>query len=97
MKERTRAVEAVQQGSVSAAFLSMGAAGVGLTMTNANRVLFLELPWTPAILRQCEDRVYRVGQKQACFITYVLGSDTLDDHVWSKIHNKEECTRSILS
>ena len=97
MKERARAVEAVQQGSVSAAFLSMGAAGVGLTMTNANRVLFLELPWTPAILRQCEDRVYRVGQKQACFITYVLGSDTLDDHVWSKIHNKEECTRSILS
>ena len=96
MKKRLERVQLLQEGNVQAALLSMGAAGVGLTMTRANRVLFLELPWTPATLRQCEDRVHRIGQKNPCFVTYVMAQDTIDGHVWDRLQGKESLIGSIM-
>lgn len=96
MHKRTEAVRRIQDGTARAAFLSMGAAGVGLTMTRANRVLFAELPWTPATLRQCEDRVHRIGQDKTCFITYVMANDTLDAHIWDSIRGKESFMNKIM-
>ncbi len=87
---RQAVVDRVQAGdSVDVCCFSMGAAGVGLTLTALHRVVFMELPWNPALLRQCEDRVYRIGQKNNCFIEYLLCKDTLDDHVWKRIESKE--------
>ena len=96
MQKRTEAVRRLQEGQVQAAILSMGAAGVGLTMTRANRVLFLELPWTPAMLKQCEDRVHRIGQCKECFVTYVLAENTLDEHMWDSIQGKQSFISSVL-
>ena len=90
------AVEQVQSGSVDVALLSMGAAGVGLTLTAANRVVFAEIPWTPATLRQCEDRVYRIGQDRNCYVTYLLCEDTLDTRVWGKLLKKERTAKVVL-
>jgi len=43
--------------------LSPLAAGVGLTITEANHVIHLERHWNPAKEAQATDRVYRIGQK----------------------------------
>tara|TARA_B100000963_G_scaffold106714_3_gene92692 strand:+ start:7558 stop:9003 length:1446 start_codon:yes stop_codon:yes gene_type:complete len=96
MHKRELAVKEIQAGNVRAALLSMGAAGVGLTMTCANRVLFAELPWTPATLRQCEDRVHRLGQTNSCFITYIMADDTLDQHIWDSIQGKETFINKLM-
>jgi hypothetical protein len=37
-------------------------AGIGLTITAANHVLHLSRWWNPAVVDQCNDRVYRIGQ-----------------------------------
>jgi SNF2-related domain/Helicase conserved C-terminal domain len=42
--------------------LSPKAAGVGLTITEANHVIHLSRWWNPAVEDQCNDRVYRLGQ-----------------------------------
>lgn len=96
MMRRQDIVESIQAGRVDLACLSMGAAGVGLTMTTVSNVVFMELPWNPAVLRQCEDRVYRVGQTKTCTIHYIMCDDTLDQRVWDKIEAKEHVSRAIV-
>jgi SNF2 family DNA or RNA helicase len=48
--------------------LSPLAAGVGLTIIEANHVIHLERHWNPAKEAQATDRVYRIGQKKDVFI-----------------------------
>lgn len=92
---RQRVVDGMQSGELDVAILSMGAAGVGLTLTRACTAFFLEIPWCPAVLRQCEDRIHRIGQTQACTMYYVLAEGTLDSHVWRSIHRKERVAQRI--
>ncbi|MDF1721110.1 MAG: SNF2-related protein [Minwuia sp.] len=40
------------------------AAGVGLTLTAATHVIHLSRWWNPAVEEQCNDRIYRIGQKR---------------------------------
>ena len=44
--------------------LSPRAAGVGLTLTAATHVIHLSRWWNPAVEEQCNDRIYRIGQKR---------------------------------
>jgi transcription termination factor 2 len=48
--------------------LSIAAGGVGLNLTGANHVYFMEPHWNPQIERQAQDRVHRFGQKKPVFI-----------------------------
>jgi SWI/SNF-related matrix-associated actin-dependent regulator 1 of chromatin subfamily A len=92
---RQRVVDGMQSGELDVALLSMGAAGVGLTLTRACVAFFLEIPWCPAVLRQCEDRIHRIGQEHPCTMYYVLADKTLDAHVWTSIHRKERVAERI--
>lgn len=92
---RQRVVDGMQSRTLDVALLSMGAAGVGLTLTQASVAYFLEIPWCPAVLRQCEDRIHRIGQESVCTIYYVIADDTLDAYVWRSIHRKERVAARI--
>ena len=51
----------------AAMILSPRAAGVGLTLTAATHVIHLSRWWNPAVEEQCNDRIYRIGQR--CDVT----------------------------
>ena len=86
---RQQVVDGVQAGTIDVALLSMGAAGCGLTLTAVASAYFLEIPWCPAVLRQCEARIHRIGQQKTCTMYYILSHETLDSYVWRTIHRKE--------
>lgn len=74
---------------------SIKAAGVGITLTASSRVAFLELPWHPADCEQCEDRAHRIGQLDSVQCTYLLGKDTIDEHIYEIIDKKRSVSNAI--
>ncbi len=52
--------------------LSPLAAGVGLTINEANHVIHLERHWNPAKEDQASDRVYRIGQTKDVYIHHII-------------------------
>jgi SNF2 family DNA or RNA helicase len=67
---------------------TLSAAGVGLTMTAASNVAFVELSWTPAEHDQAEDRVHRMGQSSAVTAWYLLAADTIDERMATVLERK---------
>ena len=80
---------------------SLQAGGVGITLTAASNVAFLEQGWTPAAMDQAEDRLHRIGQKDSVNAWYLLDMNTIDGQIWNLIEEKrnvtEQVTQSILS
>ena len=73
--------------------LSIQAAKTGHTLTSAQDVLFVELPWTPADVDQTYSRCHRLGQKGSVVATYMLTDGTIDEEIYSLIERK----RSVVN
>ena len=73
--------------------LSIQAAKTGHTLTSAQDVLFVELPWTPADVDQTYSRCHRLGQKGSVVATYMLTHGTIDKDIYSLIERK----RSVVN
>ena len=70
--------------------------GVGITLTAASDVLFVEMPWTSADCDQCECRAHRNGQKNVVTCVYLLGKNTFDERMYDLIQ-KERSISSIIT
>lgn len=68
--------------------LSIQAAKTGHTLTAAENILFVELPWTPADVDQTYSRLHRIGQKGSVTATYMTAFDTIDEDIYSLIERK---------
>lgn len=66
------------------------AAGVGLTLTAAQDVIINDLPWTPAILLQAEDRTYRIGQTGTVNVRHMEAHGTFDPRLREVLDMKAE-------
>jgi SNF2 family DNA or RNA helicase len=73
--------------------LSIQAAKTGHTLTAAQDVLFVELPWTPADVDQTYSRCHRLGQQGSVVATYLLTDKTIDEDIYSLIERK----RSVVT
>ena len=75
--------------------LNYKSGGVGLTLTAASNVLFVEFPWTAADCNQAEDRAHRNGQKNAVNCVYLLGKDTIDEYMYNLIQTKRNISDGV--
>ena len=79
---------------------SIEAAGVGLTLTAASNVAFLEYPWRPADFDQAVDRLHRIGQKSSvtawCLIANIDGIKTIDEKIITILQKKRETIDAIV-
>ena len=74
-------IDKFQNGGSKLMIAGLRAGNIGINLTRAKYVIFAELDWSPAIHRQAEDRLHRIGQKNTVFAYYLIGNGTLDDHV----------------
>jgi len=78
------------------AILSTRAAGIGLTLTAANTVVFAEADWNPSWLQQAEDRAHRIGQSEVVNVHYLIVDRTLDARVIQIALAKMEVAERVL-
>lgn len=89
LKRRQAAVDAFQRDASIKVFIGTTmAAGVGITLTAANIVAFASMPWTPALMRQAEDRAYRLGQIRDVLVLVPIIQGTIDEGVLQQQENK---------
>ena len=87
-KLRQDQIDKFQKGESKLMIAGLRAGNVGINLTRAKYVIFAELDWSPAIHRQAEDRLHRIGQKNTVFAYYLIGNGTLDDHVANVLVDK---------
>ena len=78
---RDNEIDRFQKGKTRLMVAGLRAGNVGINLTKARYVIFAELDWSPAIHRQAEDRLHRIGQKNTVLAYYLVGKGTLDEHV----------------
>jgi SWI/SNF-related matrix-associated actin-dependent regulator 1 of chromatin subfamily A len=65
-------------------------AGIGITLTAATNVLFIDYSWTPADHAQAIDRIHRPGQKAAYVTIYNLyAKGTIDEYMTKTLERKQ--------
>lgn len=91
------AVDSFQNGNSRLIICSIKAAGVGLTLTAASNVAFVEFPWTYADCLQCEDRAHRIGQRDNVTCYYLIGRGTIDGALYRIILDKKSIANQIMA
>ena len=75
---------------------SIQAAGVGITLTAAQCMVFGELDWTPGNMLQAEDRIHRIGQKWNALIQQLVFDGSLDAKMAETLVRKMEIIEQAL-
>ncbi len=72
------------------------AAGVGITLTSAETVIFNDLSFVPADHAQAEDRAYRYGQKNNVLVYYPIFYNTIETVIYSILDKKKQIISKVL-
>lgn len=95
-KERTKVLLQFQRGELKLLVLSLEAAAEGLNLTEANHVVFAELPWNPSKLNQAIARAHRIGQTDKVTVTFLLAENSFDQAVEKQLLNKRRDIQNVV-
>ncbi len=80
--ERTESVGKFQAGQLQVLLCTLGAGSEGITLTRANRMLFLQRSWRHIDNMQAEARIHRIGQERE--VQYIIAK-TLDAPIEDRV------------
>lgn len=73
--DRQDIVDRFQAGESKVFVGTCKAGGVGITLTAASNLIMVDRPWTPGDAYQAEDRIHRMGQKNAAMVFWLQLSE----------------------
>ena len=76
--------------SIDCLLLTTHVGGLGLTLTGADTVIFVEHDWNPMKDLQAMDRAHRIGQKKVVNVYRLITKGTLEEKIMG-------CVRSLLA
>lgn len=96
-KNRNEIVNAFQdQDGPKVIVVSLKAGGTGITLTQADTVIFADPWWNPAVEDQAIDRAHRIGQKKAVHVIRLIAQDSIECEVIALAQKKRLAAQSIL-
>lgn len=81
----------------SVMLMSLRCGSLGLNLTEANKVIFLDLWWNPAVEEQATDRVHRIGQAREVTVHRLTIKDTVEKRILQLQDRKREVAQSALN
>lgn len=75
--------------------LNLQAGSVGITLTAASDVLFVQMGWTPAEHDQAEDRCHRISQINSVQAYYMICAGTIDEDIYELIQAKRSVVDAV--
>jgi SWI/SNF-related matrix-associated actin-dependent regulator 1 of chromatin subfamily A len=95
--ERQFSVDQFQENDKVKVFVgNIKAAGVGITLTSAEAVIFNDLSFLPSDHAQAEDRAYRYGQKNNVLVYYPIFENTIEGIIYDILHNKKQVIATVM-
>jgi SWI/SNF-related matrix-associated actin-dependent regulator of chromatin subfamily A-like protein 1 len=95
--QRQYAVDQFQDNDKVKVFVgNLQAAGVGITLTAGEAVIFNDLSFVPAHHQQAEDRAYRYGQKNCVSVYYPLFDNTIEGVIYDMLINKKNIIDTVM-
>ena len=97
-EERSRVIRRFKSDDTLVALLcSSRVGGEGLTLTEANHVIFLNEWWNPSANAQARDRVVRLGQERIVHVHRFRCRDTVEELLDAILESKEHTFASIVN
>lgn len=88
-KQKDVAVEKFMNDDTTMVFIgNLIAAGVGITLTRASKLIFNDLSYVPGEIQQALDRICRIGQTKDCDIYIQIFRKTQYENIWNIVMKK---------
>ncbi|XP_051870509.1 chromodomain-helicase-DNA-binding protein 1-like [Pristis pectinata] len=95
-EERYLAIKNFNQQDVFVFLLSTRAGGVGMNLTAADTVIFVDSDFNPQNDLQASARAHRIGQKRPVKIIRLIGRDTVEQLIYSRAMSKLKLTNTLI-
>ena len=96
-EQRQESVDRFQTDPKVKVFVSnIVAGGVGITLTEAEVVIFNDLSFVPAIMAQAEDRAFRIGQKKNVSCLYPIFDNTIERIIYNIVEKKKRIIDTVM-
>ncbi|GFR50409.1 hypothetical protein Agub_g12626, partial [Astrephomene gubernaculifera] len=83
--------------TIDVLLLTTGVGGVGLNLTSADTVVFLEHDWNPMKDMQAMDRAHRLGQRRTVNVYRILTRGTLEERVMGLQQFKMDVAAAVVN
>lgn len=96
--ERGVAVDAFQAGKLRVLLMTIGAGAEGLTLTRANRLLFMQESFSPLENEQACNRIHRIGSEHHKFVQIIvqISPDTVEERKMDILRGKKIRIEEVL-
>ncbi|XP_060057984.1 chromodomain-helicase-DNA-binding protein 1-like isoform X2 [Erinaceus europaeus] len=95
-EERHLAIKNFGQQPIFIFLLSTRAGGVGMNLTAADTVIFVDSDFNPQNDLQAAARAHRIGQNKTVKVIRLIGRDTVEEIVYRKAASKLQLTSAII-
>ena len=71
-------------------------AGLGITLTAADKMVFYSLDYSMSNFEQTKARIHRVGQRNSCTYIYLVAGNTVDAKVLKALRDKADLAKTLI-
>ena len=97
IKDRDEQVRRFQQDPDVTVFVGqIATAGLGITLTAADTMVFYSLDYSMSNFEQAKARIHRVGQRNPCTYLYLVAAGTVDEKVLQALRDKADLARVLI-